>query len=465
MHKQEISIKGMHCKACTIVVADELERIPGITSAKASLKTDSATYTYTTEPTDGQLIRAVKAAGYDIGTDTKPLFTTDKSIIEQFIMSILIVAVIIFGLQRIGVTGLNLRSLTGSSLLMALVIGLTAGFSTCMAMIGGLVLGMSARFSEKHPQATTMQKFRPHLFFNAGRIITFFILGGLLGVFGSMFRINSTITGMLTIGVGLVMVILGLQLTELFPRLSNKGLALPTGLAKALGLKKHGAKEYSHKNAMALGAVSFFLPCGFTQAMQLVAISSGSFVTGALVMGLFAIGTTPGLLGIGALTSAVRGSFAKTFFRFVGVAVVLLAVYNISNGVTLMGYNLAFSIPKSSNSSNSTPAITGKKPVQGTVTQTEDGKILETTFNNTDDIRPNTFNVEVGKAYILRVNATETGVGCMSTIMIPGIYTTPLLITKGTIELPFTITKPGTYKITCAMGIPRGSIIASSGVN
>lgn len=462
MHEQEIPIKGMHCNACTIVVADELERIPGVTSAKASLKTNSATFAFTTEPTDAQLILAVKAAGYSIGIETKPFFTTDRSVIKQFIISLLMVALIIFILHRTGVTSLNLRSLTGSSLLMALAIGLTAGFSTCMAMVGGLVLGMSARFSEKHPQATTIQKFRPHLFFNTGRIITFFILGGLLGVFGSVFRINSTVTGVLTIAVGLVMIVLGLQLTELFPKIINKGFSLPAGISKLLGLKKRGAREYSHKNALVLGGASFFLPCGFTQAMQLVAISSGSFVTGSMVMGLFAIGTTPGLLGIGALTSAVRGSFAKSFFRFVGIAVVLLAIYNISNGITLMGYDISLSSLKPANSSS---VIVGKQPVKGTVTQTNEGNILEASFNNTDDMRPNTFNVEVGKPYILRVNATEDGFGCMSTIMIPGIYKTPLLITKGIIEVPFTISKPGTYKITCAMGIPRGILIATTGGN
>ncbi len=137
------------------------------------------------------------------------------------------------------------------------------------------------------------------------------------------------------------MIILGLQLTELFPRLSTKSFTLPTGIAKTLGITNKNDKEYSHNNAMLLGAASFFLPCGFTQAMQLVAISSGSFYMGALIMGLFAIGTTPGLLSIGAITSIVKGTFAKSFFRFVGLVVIFLALYNISNGFNLMGYNFS----------------------------------------------------------------------------------------------------------------------------
>lgn len=451
MKERIIPIKGMHCKACTIVIADELEKIPGVITAKASLKSNTSTIQYVSEPTAEELDAAIKAAGYTIGDDRRSLFSKDKVVYEQFVFSFATLVVLLVFLRGMGVTSLNLNSLSGSVMLMALAVGVTAGFSTCMAMVGGLVLGISARYSEMNPTITLAQKFRPHLFFNLGRILTFFVLGGVLGMFGSVFRFNSSVVGMLTIGVGAVMVVLGLQLTELFPKLTNKGISLPAGIAKVLGMKGRRSKEYNHKNAMLLGATTFFLPCGFTQAMQLVAISSGSFVTGSLVMGLFAIGTAPGLLGVGALTSAVKGTFAKSLFRFVGVAVVLLAFYNISNGFNLMGYKL-------SRTSKQTTTI--NQPVDSTVAQTGSGDVLTTSFTVAGDITPSTFNVEVGKQYILEVDAKENGQGCMSTIMIPGIYKTPQLIKKGKLQLPFKIDKPGTYQITCAMGIPRGTITA-----
>jgi sulfite exporter TauE/SafE len=335
---------------------------------------------------------------------------------------------------------------------MALAVGVTAGFSTCMALVGGLILGLSSRYAENHQSATVTQRFKPHLFFNLGRIVTFFILGGVVGLFGSFFRLNSSITGLLTIAIGLVMLILGLQLTELFPKLANKGITLPSGLAKFIGINQQKQKEYSHKNAMILGGLTFFLPCGFTQAMQLVAIGSGSFVTGSIVMGLFAIGTAPGLLGVGGLTSIVKGKFAKVFFRFAGALVVLLAIYNISNGFNLTGYKFSLG---GSQSSGFVSAPIDKNTI-----------VLKTVFTpgqGTQDISPNTFNVEVGKSYVLSVDAKGDGQGCMSTIMIPGVYDTPMLITKGLIALQFKIDKPGTYNITCAMGIVRGAITATEG--
>lgn len=462
MDEMNIPIKGMHCKSCTILIAEELNKISGVTHANVNLNTNQATIKYTNKPSRAELALAVGSAGrdYSLGYDEKPLLTRDKSVYKQLMISAGILAILFVIMGSIGLTKLQFNGLGGNSGVVALVVGLTAGFSTCMALIGGLVLGLSARYAEKHQSATAAQRFRPHLFFNLGRILTFFILGGIAGLFGSIFKLDSTVMGLLTIAVGFVMIILGLQLTELFPKLSNKTVTLPAGLAKALGIKNHGSKEYSHKNAMILGGLTFFLPCGFTQAMQLVAISSGSFVTGSIVMGLFAIGTAPGLLGVGGLTSIIKGSFAKKFFRFAGAAVVLMAIYNISNGYNLTGFKFSF---------DSSSFFSGGPSNESNASILDDKNaiILKTTFTpsstSSQDISPNTFNVEVGKSYILSIYATDDGQGCMSTIMIPGVYNTPMLLTKGMLTIPFKINKPGTYNITCAMGIVRGTITATEG--
>lgn len=446
MQSLTIPIKGMHCKSCTTLVADELNKIPGVKHASVSLKSNTATVRYTKEPSEAELEEAVKAAGYTIDTEDKPFFSKDVSVYRQFMMNFAIIIFVLFILSRTGIADISLGGLSNNKGMMALFVGLTAGFSTCMALVGGLVFGLSSRFAEKHPNATPSQKFRPHLFFNIGRILVFFILGGVIGAFGSIFKLNSSTMGILTIIIGFVMIILGLQLTELFPKLSNKGITLPTGIAKFLGINDHGKKEYSHKNALVLGGLTFFLPCGFTQAMQLVAVGSGSFVTGSIVMGLFAIGTAPGLLGVGGLTSLVKGNFGKLFFRFAGALVVLLAIFNISNGLNLTGFKFSLgSTYKSPNYSN------------------QKAEVLHTTFKyngSAQDISPATFTVKVGQPYILEIDALDDGQGCMSTIMIPGVVDTPTLIRKGKMELPFTVNSAEDYQITCAMGIVRGTIKA-----
>jgi sulfite exporter TauE/SafE/plastocyanin len=331
---------------------------------------------------------------------------------------------------------------------MALLVGLTAGFSTCMALIGGLVLSVASKYAENHPAETPLQKFRPHLIFNLGRIVSFVVLGAVIGAIGSAFSLKGSMLGFLSIIVGVVMLVLGLQLTEAFPRIT-KGLTLPSGLAKKLGIKQRGEREYSHKNAFMMGAVTFFLPCGFTQAMQLLAVSTGSPVQAAIIMGAFAIGTSPGLLSLGGLTSVVKGAFAQRFFRIVGVIVVAMAIINLSNGYTLMGLSRFFENIKLPTSSQT---VTREDSSAGSV-------ILNTTFKLNEDISPSTFTAKVGQKTTLLVDVQENGQGCMSTIMIIGLDDTPQYLKKGEkIELTFTATEPGKYTIACAMGIPRGTI-------
>ena len=213
----------------------------------------------------------------------------------------------------------------------------TAGVSTCMALVGGLVLGAAARFSAKNPRATGMEKFTPHIYFNLGRIASYFVLGGALGFLGSIFQLSTSVLGMLTVIVGLVMLLLGGQLIDIFPFLKRVSFTLPKGISRALGIKEQSELEYSNTNSAIMGASTFFLPCGFTQAMQLFAMSSGSPLTGALTMGVFALGTAPGLLGVGGLTSVVKGNGAKLFFKTAGVVVILLSLFNITNGLNLLG--------------------------------------------------------------------------------------------------------------------------------
>jgi plastocyanin domain-containing protein len=196
-----------------------------------------------------------------------------------------------------------------------------------------------------------------------------------------------------------------------------------------------------------MGAATFFLPCGFTQAMQLLAVSTGNPLQAAVIMGAFAIGTTPGLLTLGGLTSVVKGAFAQRFFRIVGVIVIAMALINFTNGFTLAGLNRF---------------LDSSKPMVNTAVQQESSEgsvILNTTFKLKEDIVPSTFTAKVGQKTTLVVDVKEDGQGCMSTIMIIGLDDTPQYLKKGKkIELTFTASKPGTYTIACAMGVPRGSI-------
>lgn len=438
-----IPIEGMHCRSCEITLGQHLEKVARVTSASVSLKTKTATLEVISPPSQADLHRAVRAAGYNIGDTKQPWLSHSPTDYRDLCIGILVIAILAILYNALGINKIiSTGSIASGGIGVALLTGIAAGLSTCMALVGGLVLSLSARHAKKHPNATAMQKFRPHIFFNLSRIVSFFILGGLIGFLGASIQLQGAPLGILMILVGVVMFGLGLQLTNVMPRVSGGGLTLPPSIAKFLGLKKHTEKEYNHRSAVALGAISFFLPCGFTQVMQLYAISTGSFVTGALVMGVFAIGTAPGLLGIGSLTSVVKSKPSGRFFKIAGVAVMTMALLNISSGYNLSGFQMpSFARAGDANTTSAS------------------GKTVETTYTLAKDIIPASFTLKSRTAYKLVVDSQDDGQGCMSTIMIPGLFETPLLLEKGKKQiLSFETKGPGTYKITCAMGIPRGTI-------
>ena len=307
-----------------------------------------------------------------------------------------------------------------------------------MALVGGLVLGISSKHNEKHPEATPMQKFRPHLFFNLGRVLGFAFLGGILGMIGSVFQPSSITLGSLTIFIGLVMLIMGLQLIEIFPWANHLKLVLPKSLSRLLGIFGH-QKEYSHRNSIIIGALTFFLPCGFTQTMQVYAVGTGSFWGGAVVMGLFALGTVPGLLGIGGLTSVVKGISAKRFFKLAGLAVIIFAIFNISNGLGLTGWT--FAAAPSSNSQDAYVTL-------------ENGIQVVRMSEVAGGYEPNSFTIKRGIPVKWVIDA-QSPYSCAATIVLPK-YNIRKSLEPGENIINFIPTEIGPLKFSCSMGMYRG---------
>lgn len=431
----------MHCRSCEILIEEKLKEISGLKEINVSYKKQQAEFFLNHPATMIQIDHAISDAGYEIGSDQKDWFSHNPADYKDLAIAFIVLIVLYIIARKFDLININ-AGIKGnpSSLLVVLIVGLIAGVSTCMALVGGLILGISARFSEKHPEATSLQKFRPHLFFNLGRILSFTLLGGVIGLIGRAFQFSSSILGFLIIVVGLVMMVLGLQLIKIFPKISSASLTLPVSLAKLFGIKKHHDKEYSHLNSIIIGALTFFLPCGFTQAMQLYAISTGNFFSGAAIMGVFALGTTPGLLGIGGLTSLIQGSFARKFFKFAGILVILLATINISNGFNLTGWR---GIQFGSKNDVSLPAAKIENGFQ-IVTMTQDSR----------GYRPNKFTVRRGMPVKWFIDAKDTS-SCSSSIVASKLNIKKFL-SPGENLIQFTPTEIGDIKFSCSMGMYTG---------
>jgi sulfite exporter TauE/SafE len=108
--------------------------------------------------------------------------------------------------------------------------------------------------------------WKPQLLFHLGRLGGFFILGGVIGALGSALHLGLTGNLILSIIIGIVMLILGINLLDIIHATKRLQITLPKVFAKHTVNK---AATATHAlTPLLIGIGTFFLPCGFTQSMQ-----------------------------------------------------------------------------------------------------------------------------------------------------------------------------------------------------
>lgn len=442
----ELDIAGMTCHACETRVGKALSAVPGVERARVSARRGRAVVDTTGAVDRTLLARAVRAAGYELGAAERSWVTRDRRVWRDVLPGVAAVAALAVTASALGlldvVAGAGGRVGTGGPAV-ALVLGVAAGFSTCMALVGGIVLAVSARFAAAHPGLGARQRVRPHLAFNAGRVVGFGALGAGTGALGSTISLDPRVTAALMIGVSVVMGMVGLRLTELSPRLSTGGLTLPAAVSRTLGLDR-ARDTYRDRTAALLGAGSFFLPCGFTQAVQVYALSTGSPAQAGLVMALFALGTTPGLLALGGATAAIRGPRADRLLRLAGVVVLAFAAVNLHGALGVLAPGLV---------SAATPSARPGAPTDN-VSFDGDVQVLRTTQVATG-YEPATAAVYADRE--VRWVIDSRALGCATSISVPQLGISRML-DLGENVITFTPTQVGTIAYTCAMGMFGGTI-------
>lgn len=318
---------GTHCPSCKIFIEDTLNEQIGIENTQVNLKSETVSLETTLDDSQHKLAEIltekIKHNGYSLSVEKKSGEKKDTGVIWQALPIGLAFLALFFIIQKSGVLNFGLGGTVTP--VTSFIIGLVASVSSCLAVVGGLVLSLSATVSQDK-----ISDVRPMMLFHTGRLISFAVLGGVLGAVGSAIGISFTVTAILGIIASTVMIMLGLNLVGVFEK---NMVALPSGAFSFF-------RRVEHKTIapFLVGVGTFFLPCGFTQAMQVAALSSGSFLSGFLIMTSFALGTLPML----AFLSFGSASFSKSkraplFFKSAGVVVLGLGIFAFLGGLAGLG--------------------------------------------------------------------------------------------------------------------------------
>ncbi|MBM3231347.1 sulfite exporter TauE/SafE family protein [Candidatus Peregrinibacteria bacterium] len=439
-----VGITGMTCASCELLLERKIKAIPGVASVEVNHKADRARIAVKNGCTLDRdaLASVIHAAGYSLTDENAATLRSvapDKRKWLEIGASLLVIFALYTILQTLDLVSLAPSTSGALSLGGIFVIGLVAGTSSCLAVTGGLLLAIAAKHNELHRSASSAEKFKPLLQFNIGRLAAYYVFGGLVGLLGSTITLSTQATGYMNIVVALVMLYLALTILQLIPKNS-----CPIRPPKRLSHWIAGISESKHPAApMTLGAMTFFLPCGFTQSLQLAALATGNFVMGATIMFVFALGTLPSLLGISVISSKAPGNGSRLFLRFSGSLVLLLAVFNLQSGFALTGIHTS-------------GAFAGDKGSNAAVAPTIRGNVQEVSMKVTSyGYEPSSLTINAGVPVRWKIDGTGA-TGCTSIMTIPALnISQPLRSGENIIE--FTALEKGQLAFMCSMGMVRGT--------
>ncbi|MFA6475679.1 MAG: sulfite exporter TauE/SafE family protein [Patescibacteria group bacterium] len=446
-----IRVRGTTCTSCEIIIEREFKKLNGVKRVKVNhangwceIEHDATIPLYKSE-----LKALLEKHGYSLWSDKSvQVKQSQQHHWREFGVALLILFVVYKILQFLGVFSISTTVDASINLGTIFVIGLVAAMSTCSALMSGIILSVSAKFNDTHQAATKWQKLQPHLLFNLGRLLSYFILGGVVGLIGKAITPSPQFSGWLMMGISIVMILLGIDILKLF-----EGKKFIPTMPKWFSEKMYNLTN-SDKSWMplALGALTFFLPCGFTQSMQLYALTTGSFWQGGITMLVFALGTMPALIGVGMVASFAKGTFARYFLKFSGAMVLILGLYNFNNGLALADIQIpdwfSFSSNTTASASTADVNIVGGKQV---VNMAVDGI----------SYAPASITLKQGVPVEWHIDGSNAS-GCAQTIMIPSLNITKQLSAGTDNVITFTPTTTGKIGFSCPMGMARGSFTVVS---
>lgn len=450
MKTKKFHIKGMHCVSCEKLLDDEFRHIPGVKDVRVDRLKNTGEVDYEGAEIDfSEIQKVAKKFGYEAFEEKEE----ENSVFakkantgnwKDWIKAIVIVAVILLAFRIFQNTGLidriNLQS-QDMSYGVAFLVGLVASVSSCLVIVGAVVIafGEKYRSSGKGFYAGAVE---PNILFHAGRLATFFVLGGVLGLIGGELNVSGNFVSVFTILIAIVMGWLGLNILGIVPNISDLGVHMPKGLTK----KWSSLKASEHKAApFLLGGLSFFLPCGFTQSMQIFALTSGSFWTGGMTLLIFALGTLPSLLILGVTASWTRSNKMIIFQKVAGILVVLFAFFTLQSGLALLGTDVPVL---------STKDVEKEKVVDEQVQKEQ--QVVEMRVTNSG-FSPATLKIKKGVPVKWIVKGDQLS-GCTNKIIVPSLkISKPLKSGDNIIE--FTPTESGTIPFSCWMGMVKGKFI------
>lgn len=444
---QTLRISNMTCTSCENRIERELQSMRGISVAKVRYSSSSAVITYAANTVDfEEIIMTIHRLGYGVegavhGTTESDRVSEKTNFINFAGVGILLLSLYML-IDRFDTSGplrVFPQAEEGMSYGILFIIGLLTSFH-CVAMCGGINLSQCVRSqATDHHLDGKLSALSPGILYNTGRVISYTVLGGLVGAAGSVISFSGSAKGIVQLAAGVFMVIMGLNMLNLFPWLHRLNPRMPRFFANRIYEQK------GSNGPLYVGLLNGLMPCGPLQAMQLYALSTGSSFKGAFSMLLFSLGTVPLMFGLGALSSLLSKRFTGKMMSVSATLVVILGVIMFSNGMNLSGITVPLpSVSAGGSAANSNAAVI------------QNGVQTVTTTLSSGSYEPIILRKGVPVRWIFQAEKGNIN-GCNNEIVIAE-FNKQKRLEPGDNIIEFTLDETGTFTYSCWMGMIRSTI-------
>ncbi len=219
MERRQLYIDGMTCINCQKRIENCLRKRVEIKEAEVSYETGTAEILYDANKiTLQEIIRIINGLGYDAKAEPN----SRKDIALRAVQELTIILAVFFLLQHFGILNrLAPDSLADASMSygMLFVIGMVTSVH-CIAMCGGI--NLSQTLQREASKDISRKMFKNTLMYNMGRVVSYTVIGGVLGAIGGLTGIggslqsSSLLQGSLKLFAGIVMIIMGVNMLGIF---------------------------------------------------------------------------------------------------------------------------------------------------------------------------------------------------------------------------------------------------------
>lgn len=325
--------------------------------------------------------------------------------------------------------------------------GLLTGGITCIAVQGGILTSSLVQDKSKETRRyIATDQLLPVLSFIFSKLIAYTILGFFLGWLGSLIQVSLQVRILLQFFVVIFMIGTGLNLLNIHPFFRHF-IILPPKNFMNFAYKKSESKRLFVP--ILLGFLTVLIPCGATQAMMALAVTSGSAFLGALIMFVFVLGTSPVFFLLGLFTVQLKNSLNKNFLKIAACFIILLALFNLD--ATLALANSPYTL---SSVLHEGYCIVGYCDLVLTPDPVTEQMI---TFTNTG-YTPNRFAVSKGTQVTLHL-VNKNATGCIQAFTISALNIQKIVLPNQTADISFKApATSGRITFTCSAGLYPGTI-------